>query len=583
LDNELNDIWDERSSFYGDLHRVMDDCIGVYHGSLPPEYDDFFHENMHVHIVNSIRLAWDDLANMSGKEFPIYVEPDNDTNKAKQRAEKLENIGYWFNAAGARCGGIDMKRLMSVYMWWLIGAGEAVPMVLPDYEKHTPYFTFRDPRTHYPPVGWTPYTQAAPDDTLFAYEISVGELKRRYPDKRDELDRKLAKTRSKTGTITTGDASTVYMGEYYSADTWMCQTLGGDEFVTLARSDDGDKGHPGVMPVVPMALYSPGSPKGRSIFADQISIQAMMARLFSQKLDYADATLYPMIFTTPLSDANVKVGAWAINEWDPTVGGVQPRVEVIAPRNAIDFDQTMSFVVGLQRMLNRNPEQFQGAGAADSAKALDALKSGVNTTIREMFWPPATSALPKLYEKAAKMDVALWGNELKSAKGKRHNSTFNTSYRPNVDLRDREESFAVEPGLGLAGYQGMLQLLQLYGAGVIDLDTVLEQGEWGRDPQEMKRGIQSDNIEKLMWADLQAKAAQGMLKPDALAALDKGTHEGEDLFEVLARLQQTDQLLMPPPQPMGLPGAGGPGGPGGPPPDLAAGAPPLALLQGGGA
>jgi hypothetical protein len=566
----VNAKWAERQAFYGELHRVADDLIGVYHGSLPPIYDDFFHEEMHVHLVNQIRLAWDDLANLAGKEFPIYVDPDNDTSTAKDRAELQEKIAYWYNCAGQKCGSIDMKMLMKVLMWWLIGVGEAVPMVLPDYEQKTPFFTFRDPRTHYPPVGWTPYTQAAPDDTIFAYQLSIGELMRRYPDSAPVIRQQLIdKSRSPQNTTSRNESTPVWFGEYYSADEWILTTLS-DEVIEVGRSETGDPGHPGVMPVVPMSLYSPGSAKGRSLFADQISIQAAMARMFSQKLDYFDRTLYPIIFTTPLSNTTVRVGPFAINEWDASATpGTQPKVDVISPANPIDADQTMSFVMGLSRMLNRNPEQMQGTGPADSSKAISTLNQAVNSTVRDMFWPPAIAALPKLYEKAATMDVNLWGNVSKKASGIRKNSRFTVPYRPNVQLRGRESDFKVEPGAGLAGYQGTLEILQLLGAEAMSEDTALEQLETVREPQKEKRRIQSDRMEKLEWASLTARAQQppgmpGALKPGAMAKIRRMTEEGKDLFDAIEELEKTGELYdtappAPPAGPGGLPTGTNPG------------------------
>jgi hypothetical protein len=589
---DVGQIWSDRASIYSSAIGVMDDLVGVYMGVLPPEFDDFFHEEMHRHVVNAIRLSWDDLASMAGKVFPIYVDADNDTPTAKERAERQERIGYGYNEAGRIVGGVEMSLLMKVYSFWMAGVAEAVAMVLPDYERHTPFFTFRDPRHYYPPVGWSPFNQAAADDALFAYQITVGELKRRYPDRANELDRAFAKGYSGTGpTITSGDETPLYVGEYYHADVWSVETLT-DTRVVLERSESGDRGHPGIVPVVSMSLYSPGT-RARSIFADQISIQAAMARMFSQKLDYADRSLYPIIFTTPLAEKSVRVGPWAINEWDNTAFQGQPRADVIGPSNPIDFDQTMAFTMGLQRMLNRNPESFQGqapGGRADSAKALTTLRdSVVNTTIREMLWPPMLHAMPKLYTKAAQLDVKLWPNERKRASGRKKNQAFNLMYRPKVDLEGREEDFQIEPGVGLAGYQGTLEILQLVGAELMDEETALEQGEWTRDAQEAKRRIQAMRMEKLTWADLQAKAAQGQLVPGAMAELRRMVQgEGMDLFDAIAKLEKEGKLTVPPPQPVGPAGAAGgppfglPGGAPALPPEAAPiSPPPLALLRGG--
>lgn len=569
--SDLQHLWSERAQFFGAEHAVMDALVNIYFGGLPPEFDDYFDPEMHVHLINMIRLAWDDLANLSGKTFPIYVEPDNNTPTARTRAEKVEKIGYGYNRAGRIVGGISKELLQKVIAWWMVGTGNAVVMALPDYRHKTPYFTFRDPRTHYPPVGWSPFTQAAASDALFAYQLTIGEIKRRYPNLRDEVSQKLNRIVSGRVHSARQDTDMVWVGEYYHEDCWVVATLT-DPAVTLARSDSGDRGHPGVQPAVSMALYTPAGAKGRSMFADQVSIQAAMARMFSQRLDYFDRTLYPIIFHTRLAGQTIRIGPYATNEFDPT-DGVPPRVDVVAPQNPVDADQSLAFAMGMSRMLNRNPEAMQGAGNADSAKALEALKSGVTSTIHDGIWPPMLEAEPRLYAKAAQMDVNLWGNVKKVAKGKRKNAAFSVNYVPAVDLRNYIHDFEVEAGLGLAGYQGTIEILQLLGAEQISEVTAIEQRSDIRDAEKELRRIQGDRIKKLIFADLAAKAQEGVLVPGALSEIGKRNDKGEDLFTILEDLEKRGQLYVVPPSPeadplaalLGGGGGGGPAGPGGPP------------------
>ena len=556
---DLQQLWEERSLFFGDDHNTMDEVVGGYFGTLPSEFDDYFHRDMHVHLINSIRLAWDDLAAMSGKVFPIQVPPDNSKAAAKQRAEKLEMIGYNYNEAGFRVGSVGMRLLMGVLAWWMIGCANAVALALPNFEKKTPFFTFRDPRTFFPPVGWSPFTQAAPKDALFAYTMTMSELKARYPHLESEITSKLMKYTS--GAYYQGtsfdDTSPIWVGEYYHEDAWISATLT-DRAVTLLRSDTGDRGHPDVNPVVPMGFYSPGGPKGRSMFADQLSIQAALARMFSQKLDFYDRTLYPLIFHTPISGNTVKMGPYATNQYI-TSTGVTPKVDTVAPAHPIDADQTMAFVLGLQRMLNRNPEQFQGAGEADSAKALAELKTGITATVRDQIWPPMVHAVARLYEKAAKIDVNVWPHERRYATGKRKNTNFKVTYTPASDLAGREGSFGVEPGLGLAGYQGTVEILQMLGAETISEDTALEQLEHVTDPQAEKRRIFNDRLQKVLFATLASRAQVGAVDPAAIAEIRNRTNEGDDPYDVLLELDAAGRLT--PPAPAGLAPAGGPGGP----------------------
>lgn len=581
IDNaaDLTQLWDQRATYYGNVHADMDQMVDVYEGFLPAEFADFFHEEMHVHVINNIRLAWDDLSWLAGKEFPIYVPPEGNTAEQMKRAERLEKWAYGVNKAGRAAGGVHMKALMKILMWWLVGCANAVVQVLPDFENKSPYLTWRDPRTHYPPVGWTPWNETRAEDALFAYQKSLTQLMIEYPERKDELRRAIQKIYN-LGDPSRGnrsgmseDETWLWVGEYYHKDSWVVSTLD-QKPVTLARSDTGDAGHPGVQPVVSMGLYSASHSKGRSLFADQVSIQAALARMFSQKLDYFDRTLYPIIFTTPLAGKTVKMGPYAVNEYDTGLG-VNPRVDAIGPTNAIDADQTMQFAIGLSRILNRNPEQMQGVGDADSAKALEQLRKGVTDTIKEGIWPAAVETLPQLYTAAAKMDQNLWGDVTKSSKGTRKNANFSITYRPRTLLKGHEHDFEIEPGVGLSGYQGTLEILQLVGAELMSEDTALEQGEWIREPQEEKRRIQGNRMEKLIWADLQAKAANGTLQPGAMGALREMTLEGMDLFDAVRQLENGGQLYLQPPAPGEDPlaaalGGGAGGGPPLPPPQLAA-------------
>ena len=572
--------WSERAGFYGEDHAAIDTMVHVYLGGLPPEFSDYFHEDMHVHNTNMIRLAWDDLANMAGKEFPIYVDADNNKAKAQARAERQEQIAYGWNDAGRVVGGIDMKLLMKIASWWMVGCANAVLMALPDYEQKTPYFTFRDPRTHFPPVGWTPYSQARPDDTIFAYQMTLGEIKRRYPDHAGEINVKLKKgTVSPYGRSGSDDRTVVWLGEYYHEDSWMVLTLT-DPTVTLVRSDTGDRGHPGVMPVTTMGLYSPAGPKGRSLFADQVSIQASLARMFSQKLDFYDRTLYPVVFHTPLSGPTMRIGPYATNEYNVSTG-VAPKVDTIQPAHPIDADQTMAFVIGLSRVLNRNPEMMQGAGEADSAKAMNELKAGITSTVKDGIWPPMVGVLPMLYEAAAKIDINCWGNMKKEATGHRKNAAFRVSYVPSVHLRGREADFRIEPGLGLGGYQGTLEIMQLVATELVAEDTALEQLEHVREPQEEKRRIQGDRLGKIIYQDLLGKASTGALAPGALSEARRRVLAGEDLFDVLDELEKAGRLTPQPPMEAlmgGAPPGGGVGG-GAPAPEEEMTVPPFQVLR----
>lgn len=603
---DLAAVFNARALNHGPKHDTQSEVIDVYNGNIPARFADLFHEEQRVHLVNMLRLAADDLAGMAGQEFPLYFPPENDTPTAKDRAEKRETVCYGYNAAGQRNGGVSMKGVMAVNGFYLVTTAEAVFMVLPDYRRKTPYFTFRDPRTHFPPIGWNPWEQSDLDGTMFAYRLPLAEIKRRWPAAAAELDYRYSKSTHvmstgwrETATLHARSGSTdeevwLWIGEYYHSDAWYISTLE-DRAVTLVGSEAGlDKGHPNVCPVVGAALFNPEV--ARSGLADQISIQVAESRLFSQQIDHADRTTYPATFGTPLVGGRAKWGPGAYNEFDTSkTPGEKPAFYQAAPPNPIASREMMQFGVVLLRMLNRNPESFQGQGDADSAKAITELKAGVSSTVQNNMWPSFMEALPQLYGKAMRMDQTLWGADRKRISGRtpdvhasKRGLPVQTSYRPIADLAGYEDDCQIEPGILLRGYQGRLEIMQLVQSGLISEDTALEQLDVVRDPQEEKRRIKRGRMEALQLAEIEMAAQQNRLQPGAIPKLvEMMAKESVEFFEALRALDEKGEFYVPPAPPEqqvpGLPA--GPGG-GGLPPELAAalgsGPPrPLQLVRGG--
>lgn len=600
----MHQIFNERSLDQGAKHQAQTEIINVYNDILPAEYDDYFPEEAHKHLVNTTRQSWDDQAGLASQVFSIYFQPENESAKAKQRAEKREHICYGYNDAGLHSGGIDMTALAYVRAWYLIGCAEAVLTVCPDFHRKTPYFDWRDPRTHFMPVGYSPWKQRELDETLFAYQSTLGELKQRYPGSADALSQAHTQRIYDTGPRTTGwngrrvpiigtgndEDRLVWVGEFYAKDAWYVATLE-ENSVVLVASETGDKHHPDICPVVAYSLFNAMDP--RSMLAGQVSMMAAMSRILSQRIDFNDHVLYPGIFTTPIVGGNVKYGPGAVNVYDTANMQGQPRTDIIQPRLGVDSEATMGTLMALTRVLNRNPEAMQGGGNEDSAKAMAESKGALNTTIQRTYWPSFKQGDPKLYSKAMRMDISLWGAERKEIAGrtpdfhrKERGIMKSVAYRPIQDLKGFEDKVKIETGTLLEGYNGLLELMQQRGAGMISLDTVLEKAQVINDPQGEKRRIQTDQMEGLLWADLTAKAESGKLQPGAMSKVrDLMQQDNVDLFDAIAQLSEQGALEVEPQAPEGMPGM--PPGMGGAPPDLlgaadalSGGAPSLELIQG---
>lgn len=589
---DLISVFNDRQRYYQTAHDEMSELLAIKEfGTLPARFEDYFPPDSHVHIINNIALAWDDTTARAAKVMMPYVAPSRrkgqKESEAKKQAEKVEQITLGYNDAGLSCGKPSMRQLMNLWASDCVGLGDAVGMVLPNYDYQTPYFVHRDPRTHYPPIGWAPHKDSHLDGTLFAYLDTLANLKLRYPDKAEELD----KVYNKQYIFTTGHAARIrdinlmpiWVGEYLSKDAWYFATLEG-KAVVLSASEQGDKGHPGVCPVWAFTRPSLTRAKGRSMYADQVSLMAALARMVSQKIDYYDKTLYARTYISEPVGGEIEEGPGGTTVLK-SLGGEKPFVQQVAPANPVDADQMIAMIEGLSRVLNRNPEQFQGSGPADSAKALSQLEAGINSTIQDGIWPLFTEGLPKLYSAAAKMDMNLWGNVTKQAQGRQRNTAFYVDYTPNIDLKGYENSIRIEVGIGLGGYHGVLELLQRFSAGTISLDTLLEQLPDVMEPGAEKRRIQMDQLEKVLFTTFEAKAAQGVLNPAGLAQIRKLTQsEDMDLFDAIEKVQNEGGLDAPPPPPPEMAGPeGAPPGMGGIPEDklaLLRGIPPVEAMRG---
>lgn len=575
---DVHSIFHQRAIHHGEKHALQDELISTYNGDIPSQYMDMFHEEQRAHIINMLRLSADDLGGMAGQELPLYFPSEDDTPAKKKKAEKREYVCYGYNSAGQRNGGVNMAGLMHVQGHNLVLCGEAVAMVLPDHVRKTPYFTYRDPRTHFAPIGWSPWSQGDLDGTMFAYQLTLAEAKQRWPEAAGELN--VAYTKRTFGSNTGWNPTTymrpagygghldeesiyLWIGEYYNKDAWYVCTLE-DHVVTLLASESGDRGHPDVCPVVGFAPYNLEDP--RSLLADQISLQVAQSRMFSQQLDYFDRSLYPPLFGTKLVGDKVRYGPGAYNTFDP---GMQekPVFFQAAPPNPVQADQMMQFGMVLLRMLNRNPEAFQGGGDANSAKAISELKGSVSSTVTQNLWPTFFQGIPQLYAKAMRMDINLWGDIEKSISGvtpsnhrRLRSTSVGVTYRPRVALAGYEDQAEIEPGIMLKGYTGRLELMQLKGAGGLSLDTFLEQLDVVRDPEAEKRRIQSDKWEEVIIQDLLAKAGEGRLVPGAFAALREKVLKGTDFFDAVKELEDAHALYVEAPSPEQAPPGGAPEG-----------------------
>lgn len=602
---DLVSVFNARALHWGQKHEDQNLIVDVYNGNVPAEYEDLFHPRQRVYLINMTRLSIDDLAGIAGQEMTLYSAPGSEANDEHRKAERRETICYGYGAAGRKRGGIDMRGLSLVHGFQMVAMAECVGMVLYDYKRRTPYFTHRDPRTHFAPIGWNSWEQSDLNGTMFAYKMSLGEIKRRYPDAIPELNTAYGGKTFGFGAFDGGRQNTgwtdiiddgsgndeddrrfLWVGEYYLDDAWYVATME-DKTVTLLASEQGDPNHPGVCPVVAGGLYNPEM--ARSLVLDQIDIQFGNSRLYSQQLEFNDRVLYPPMFGDEITGGKVKTGPYAYNTFVNDGSGKRPSFHQAGPPQSIQTQQMMQFGLGLMERFNRTPEVLQGGGDANSAKALMEKKASVSSTIENHVWPVFHQMHPQMYSKAMYIDVNIDGNEEKYISGrtptthpKKRDAPVSTKYRPARDLVGYEDSIEIEAGIVLRGVHGRTELMQLRGVG-LSKKTYFEQLDIVRDPEGEIRRLDIEALEEIIKADLAKKAEGNLLHPKALMELlGLMAKKGEDFITAIEKLDEQGLLLAPP-----MPQPGAPAMPGMPAaaPDPAAiaealsGAPSLESLQ----
>lgn len=564
---DLGSLWSNRAPYYATVHKAMDEVLKVIEkGEFPDKYQELFSPKQQVTNLELTRSAHQHLTALSSKVFPIYVPPKGNSDTKRKEAERVEKIAYSYNSGAFMRGGADIDQIMHNLAYFSTACGDAVLVAYPDYKRKLVFFKVRDPRSHFPPLGWSPWSEAPLDNTLIAYQMTLGELKARYSDSASELDQaynKMTTSRNVVRRSRIDDSTPLWVGEYYSTDAWYVATLE-DTVVVLVASEHDDKGHPDVCPVSCMTQMSATDPKGRPVFLGQLGLEAASAKVISQEIEAAEQMLFGPIAHTPFVGGGFQ---WnQPNIFDPNWPGT-PAMQRLAPSSPFNTERLLGSLVGLSRILNLHPESASGAGEAVSGKAIQTLNQGPRTIVQDILWVPYMTGMPRGYSAGAKMEINLWPNDRKTATGKRGKSSFETEYIPSVHLAGYEDRIKIEPGLGLGGYQAVLDYEQRYGAGLMSRRTFMEQVPDIRDAEEEIRRIESEEIEKSNSVAFEALAGvDPMTAIRANAEIKRLIDEdGISKFEAIRRVIESG--LLQPPAPEAPPGV---------PPDLAA-------LVGGGA
>ncbi len=492
----------------------MVEICELYEGKLPGRYDKFFPKNSPRHIVNLIRLGWDDLATQVGKLPDIRGETQNSTKKELEFVGLQERIGHSYLQNAEPTG----KAFMWQLAWWLL-AGAAVALAVPDSIGQRPKLTIRDPRDAYPQAKKTAAGQIVElRDIVFKYTLSRDEMLARglQPGMaKDQYGRALVGTFADEGTVL----------EYIDDEKWIIASDGG----TVQTVQHGL----GMVPGYWFNMFAPNK-QFVSQFEDQISFEVAISQMISMKLAAIERQVYPIMWVKG-HQGNIDVGPHVINKLS-----AQGEMGTIAPPATLQVDRDIAQLERFSRILNRNPEVRQGEvqakGQYVGAKTLESLSEAIDTVVGR-YWDVIGAGLQYLLKVMYKMDELYWPDVEKSISGVRSGNRFRDKYSPATDIAGRD-TVAVDYGFTFSGYQGFLQTVQANQAGLLPKRRAVEAMPGVSDANLIMREMEIEQMDDVGHALFMTLAQNGQLDPVLWAEVRRDmAKKGWSLNEAMEKYQ----------------------------------------------
>jgi len=488
LYNELRKVADSRRKSLSSSFEEMEKLAALYEGTIPSEYEKYFPRGTPKHIVNYIRLGWDDLAQSIARAPEVQVDPENSTNPALAASQKLEKIAQGY-IKGAR-----PWSSMFLYQnaWNLVGLGVACAIAVPDAEARVPRIEPRDPRTALPGakrrIGNIIVDLA---DIIFEYEITT----------EDAIQAGLADPASE------GSDEKVKVLEYIDESIWAIASEYADKRETHGL---------GVVPAVYIQTFSPNK-IGISQFGEQISLMVAVSRIITQKIAYIDRVIYPITWIKG-SEGEIKIGPNVINKLS-----LEGSMGQLAPPSQLQVDRDLANLERYQRILNRNPEvrqgEVDGKGAYVGSKTLDTLNDSVENSVAR-FWDAMQASYQKLMAVCLQMDEQMFDEE-KTISVVMNGQLAIETYKPSQDIAGRRD-VRVAYGFGVGGgYQAFLENVQGFQAGLIPKRRAVEGIPGGNDANTTLRLLELDAMDEAMQAGFLAQAQNNQLDMVLWAKLRK--------------------------------------------------------------
>lgn len=549
---------DEISALYEDRRKdrdveisAMDAVEQAIAGNLPSMYDGMFSETDIRIQLQTTRSAYDTLRKYLA-EVPVlpHVDPlgkrDNPTQRSK--SETVEKVIFSYHNGAAMRGGSDFSMTSSLLADYQVAFYDAVMLTHADLDRKIVYFEAKDPRCHYPPRGWHPWSMAPLDNTLLVYEMTLGQVKRQFAydaygqTKNDVMTRLNNAYADKYGygdPTRVNDSTKIKVGVYRSRKAWMIVAMGNTD-VVLTESEDGDKDHPGVCGVVSFAQH--GSP----LLTGQIGIEAALMKVMNQQIQNTERINKAPIVGPPLLGDTLRWGEYNVVDLN-LLQGRTFTPQRMAPDSPNNLTQVMGSLLALAEKFNYNPESASGAGPAVSGKAIQQLQAGPRSLVTGILFGPYKSAFPRAYDDAMEIELNLWPNERKTARGRSGKSNFEIEYTPSAALQGYKGHVRIEdarPG----GYNAFLEAVQKKDARMASLRDVLEADPDTRDVEATIQRIEQEDTEKFLQAGFEALGGQDPLMAiRASAELLKRQRNGKSKAEAIEEM--TAEGFFEPPAP----------------------------------
>jgi len=476
---------------WADGQAEMSMLAEIYEGKLPESLKAFFPKNQPRHLINMVKLAWNDLATQIGRVPEFRHDTLNDSDAELKRVGLLEKIAHSY----LRDADPSAPMFMWQLAWWLIGVGRAVAIVKPDMERNRPIFDLKDPRTAYPRakrMSGNAIMELA--DIIFKYEI---------PTKTAEAmglrPRMVEVSRGFGHQVTWEKPDKTTIIEYVDDKRWTIVSDGGSVI---------DEEHNlGMVPAHVFQSFAPNQEWGLSLFKDQVSFMVAISRLMTQKLAFGDQLVNPMIWVKG-HEGKLRIGPQTLNRLSP-----QGAMGIITPPQQLQVDQDIAILERFSRILNKNPEsrsgEVQNRGTYTSAKTLEQLSEAIDSTIGQ-YWDIIGVGMAYLLKVAYKMEETIWPNMEKSITGNLGGKRFRDKYIPKKDIKGRY-FVRVDYGFGIGGYQGFLMHLQAKDAGVMPKRQAMEAMPGISDVDEALRQIELEGMDEAGMVNFQTQASQGGL------------------------------------------------------------------------